>query len=432
MKSRGIRVWLIGLVFAVAAIGLFNGCANDEKKLPVNSTDTEMISDAESKPQKTDSAPSEEEPSKPQDNWKQYKKTVNLNSDSEGIKILGERILEDSEQLNCDWTCSGFEFVAEIKGGNLSVRTSVSSPAYFRVYVDGEEWKNADGTPYFPIEGTQNLVIFGIPVGVHTIRIITVTGYTLSRAQFYSMTFYGELLTEQVPADHDLYIEFVGDSISCGWGTIGDYGGAYTDQDGALAYPYQIAQEMNVDYSVTALSGQGLLMGNPGMTKGYLYGSPLRSTETEYAFSRKADIVVVNIGTNDYGYRNQYNITEEAFRKAYRDFLLTVFQKNGEACKIYCLYNTMNDTYADAILEVCEELGGEEAGIYTFRMNRITPGKHPSLEEHRMYTEVLTDFIKQTKDQEVSSQHPGQTDAPLTVIEAGNGIEVSYSDPSWD
>ena len=325
------------------------------------------------------------------------KTTVRLNSQTEGVKPLGVRALESSSQLNADWTCSGLEFVYDQKGGDLVFRVSASHPCYFRVYVDEAAWSE-NGNPYYRINGTQDMTIKDIPEGVHTVRVVKATGHTLARAHFYSMSFYGTLLKEQKPEDRELYIEFIGDSISCGWGVIGERKGAYSDQDGTLAYPYLVAQAMNADYSVTALSGQGLLMGEPGMTKGYLYSSPLRDSTAKYSFARKADIVVINIGTNDYAYRSQYGITEEALKEAYLRFVQAVIQKNGEDCKIYCLYNTMNDTFANAILEACRQLGGEEAGIFTLRMDRSYGNEHPSIAEHQVYAQKLVSYLKEKQN----------------------------------
>ena len=170
-------------------------------------------------------------------------------------------------------------------------------------------------------------------------------------------------------------------------------------------------------------------MGNPGMTKGYLYGSPLRDSETEYGFERKADIVVINIGTNDYGYREQYGIDEAAFKEAYLDFLKTVYRKNGANCKIYCLYNSMNDTFAQAILEACEEVGGEAAGVYTLELERAASG-HPTLEEQNAYAWKITAYLNETKDNEITEDF-GPDSGMLESEEHGTGMEVDWSDDDW-
>jgi lysophospholipase L1-like esterase len=199
------------------------------------------------------------------------------------------------------------------------------------------------------------------------------------------------MLTDVVDTkDKDLYIEFVGDSITCGWGTIGAYGGAYTDQDATYAYSYLLAEELNADYSMTALSGQGLLCGYPGVTNGYLYADPVGDPTVRYDFARKADVVVINIGTNDYW---ASDVSEDEFEAAYLAFLKTVKEKNGDTCKILCLYNTMNDTYYNAIFNAVDAIGGEAEGVYVYKLDRAHQNQHPNIAEHAAYAEVLKDVI---------------------------------------
>ena len=318
------------------------------------------------------------------------KKTVLLNSNTSGIKILGVRHLPSDSQLNCDWTGSGFEMNIVHEGGDIVFFGDSTNPCYFRVYIDGVAALTEGGSVYHTLGVAPNkIVLADIPTGVHNIKVIKVTGYTLARAQILSVNFAGSI-KQDAPTDNELYIEYVGDSISCGWGTIGEHGGAYTDQDGTLAYPLIVSDRLSADYSVTALSGQGLCLGNPGVTDGYLYGSALRSKDTQYAFTRKADAVVINIGTNDYW---NVNVTESQFKAAYKAFLETVREKNGEDCKILCLYNTMNDTYSKVLLEACAEFGGETAGVYTYKTAITNNGLHPNIAEQSALADAVVEQL---------------------------------------
>ncbi|MBQ7384391.1 MAG: hypothetical protein IJV72_06335, partial [Clostridia bacterium] len=323
--------------------------------------------------------------------------TTELNSTTAGIKILGERqyVSEEEKQINCDWTCSGIEFVLNSLGGSITLEAESDKPCYFRAYVNGVEWNNIGSSPYFIVNGKSTISLKDVPTGEVTVRLIKVTGHTLARAQLYSMSYYGTL-RENAPADKDLYIEFVGDSISCGWGVVGNHDGTYAAQDGTYAYPYLLSQRLNADYAVTALSGQGVIFhgtGFPNMTSGYLMSSPLRNATAMYGFERKADIVVVNMGTNDYIKRGTNGINAETFADAYKAMLETIREKNGEDCKIVCVYNTMNDTFAEQIVSVCRELGGIAEGFYTFKLERTASG-HPTIEENATYTEALEAFLK--------------------------------------
>lgn len=310
-----------------------------------------------------------------------------LHSAAAGIKILGERYLESDTQINCDWTGSGFEMDIEHAGGEIVFTAAASANCFFRAYVDGETWEKSDyEDPAFFLVTTEisRISLRDVPAGKHRIKLIKVTGYTLARAQVMSVSLCGTICGE-APQKNPLFIEFVGDSICCGWGTIGNHVGTYTDQDGTLAYPLKIAKTLNADYAVTALSGQGLLCGNPGMTDGYLYGSALRSRDHEYSFARKPDIVVINIGTNDFYLRKEHNIDAEKFKASYLAFLNTVAEKNGPDCKIYCLYKTMNDTFHEVLLEACSEFGAAVKPVTTFEMTRTASG-HPTIEENIQYT----------------------------------------------
>lgn len=323
--------------------------------------------------------------------------TYQLNSSAEQVHLLGVRSLTSDEQINCDWSCSGIELKIDNKGGDIgfAVSTQNNKPAYFRIWLDGKEWKQSNGDPYYRISGAGGSIIMrAVPAGAHNLRVMKVTGYTLAQAQIFSVSLNGSLLPwEGETAEY--YIEFVGDSITCGWGTIGQHGGAYTDQDGTLAYPYLLVQALGADYSMTALSGQGLCYGTPGVANGYLYDSPLRDDRNQSDFARKADLVVINVGTNDYAHREEIGQAAESYRQVYLEFLQIVREKNGPDCKILCLYNTMNDTFAVSIIAACRDMGGEAAGVFTYEMARTENNGHPTIAEHAAYAEVLEPLVKQ-------------------------------------
>ena len=362
------RIFTLLLAFILLA-GCFSACQKKDETPDPNESDTVDLSD-ESDSEGSDEMPDDgnnEEEKKP-DGGKDEEdpmqvKTFKLTSSTPGIKVLGVRSLASQSGLHMDWSCSGAEFGIDLKGDTVRLNFKVSASCYMRVWVDGEEYKY-NGSEYFTVSAlSSSIVLNDLSVGTHTIRVMKVTGYTLARAELVGVMFAGSLLTDAVDAsDKDTYIEFVGDSITCAWGTIGEHGGAYTDQDGTLAYSYLLAEKLNADYSMTALSGQGLLYGTPGVTNGYLYADPIGNSEVQYDFARKADIVVINIGTNDC----YQNVGEDEFKTAYLSFLETVREKNGDSCKILCLYNAMNDTYSNAILAAVKEFGGEFNGVSVY------------------------------------------------------------------
>lgn len=319
--------------------------------------------------------------------------TYNLTHYTKGVKVLGVRALKSDAQINCDWTGSGIEMKIDHKGGDVVFTAKAVNGCLFKLYVDGVLTKNP--TQYTTVTSEiKEITVKNLEPGVHHIRLINVTGHMLSRATLYNVTFKGTIIEDGVK-DNDLYIEFVGDSISCGWGVLPPNDGSFGAQDGELAYPVKTAQALGADYSVLGLSGQGLMCYTQQIDEGYLLASMLRDRTVKYDFERKADIVVINVGTNDYNYRNQLGITEAAYRSEYKAFLNTVKEKNGADCKIICLYNVMNDTFQNEIIGAVSELGGEANGIYHLSLAKNTTGGHPSVSDNEKYTETLTEFIRE-------------------------------------
>ena len=326
------------------------------------------------------------------------KKNVNLNQNTKGIKILGVRNLKSSAVINADWTCSGIEFFADCEG-ELSLKVMSEKPCYYRAYVDGVPYQNGN-TPYFTVEGTSTIKIQGIEKGKHLFRFIKVTGYTLANTALRSISLCGEICNE-APVDNGLYLEFVGDSICCGWGVLpdaqGEYKGTYDCQDGSLAYPYLISNDLGADYSITALSGQGLLCGNPGMTLGYKYACYGKNPDTTYGFERKANAVIINIGTNDYSQQEKLGIDSDDFLRSYSSLISYIREVNGSDCKIILVYNVMNDTFSNAVRQAAKDAGGESAGVFVYmakRTSRERGNSHPSINENKKYAEDIGAYIQ--------------------------------------
>ena len=386
MKKGSLIRGVSFLLTLLCCCGCLSACFQKETEEPVDSAPPVSEDTVNS-----DAVSDKKDPDTDKENEKDMNPiTYSINSRTWGVKVLGVRSLESETQINCDWTCSGIEMNIEHFGGDITFSVGSDKGCYFKALIDGKVFKSFQ-TPtgnYFEVDSAEEqIVLKDVPEGKHTLRLLKVTGHTLARAQIYSVTFAGKIL-DPVYDEEPLYIEYVGDSICCGWGTIGNNEGAYTDQDGTFAYPYRVSEALGADYSITALSGQGLLVGAPGVLNGYLYSSPLRDAEEKYSFSRKADVVVINIGTNDWW---SYSTNQEPFANAYMQFLNTVKEKNGPDCKIVCIYNTMNNTFPELLNMLCGNK--EDQGIYLLKFDRAYSG-HPTILENRGYTEVLLDFLK--------------------------------------
>ena len=318
-----------------------------------------------------------------------------LNNTATWAKLLDPRMEATADHITCDWSASGIEFTATFSGDvtfEVNATTKMGGGkegCNFRAYVDGAIYKNGE-SDYYEAKGASTIVLKNVPEGTHTVRLVKATGYTLANVELKNVYLNGTV-AETAPAANELFIEFVGDSISCGWGVVGAFDGAYSSQDATLAYPYLIADALDADYSVVALSGQGIIKGNPGIANGYKYASPFRSKATEYAFTRKANVVVINADTND-AYDNYPTAN---YIEALGDFVEYVREKNGADTHIILVCNMMKVLYTEAIGNFVKDLGGAESKYYVYKATTAAGvhTAHPTAEENVKYAEELGGMI---------------------------------------
>ena len=302
------------------------------------------------------------------------------------VKVQG-RSATAVEGVAVDWSGSALEFNVEC-GGNVyvsaigSYATSLGSGiSDFTVYVDGVKTRTVRVN-----KGVNEdiLVAENLAEGVHSLRLTKWAHAESAQITFTSVKCDGALLDR--PADKDLYIEFIGDSITCG------YGANNGANDGNLSYAYIAAQRMNADWSIVARSGLWLSSATNSIPLIYPYVSWYRdggSLNGElYDFSRIPDAVVINLGTNDYN----GNAGAEKFANSVRSFIADVRSRYGNDVPIVWAYGMMNDGYKDSIISVVNELGGENYYL-GFTQNNDGPGSHPSAAALQQYGVELADYL---------------------------------------
>jgi len=111
-------------------------------------------------------------------------------------------------------------------------------------------------------------------------------------------------------------IEIIGDSISVGYGEDGVYPCTNTAalEDAPLTYGALTAKNLSADYSIVAWSGKGIIRnyvtangddGQPTVPELWTrYGA--NDPDNSYDFKTPVDYVVVNLGTNDFGFTSYY------------------------------------------------------------------------------------------------------------------------------
>jgi len=166
-----------------------------------------------------------------------------------------------------------------------------------------------------------------------------------------SEPYYGETTLHNVILDDDatikkprpltgLRMEVIGDSISAGWDAMLPAGSPDKDEnetnteDLFRTYEKHLADDFGItDWRVVARAGMGVTErdGQFGMIEEYLCSSFHRDghCSQDWDFSWQADLVLVNMGTNDFMIGKEPS--EKKFKKAYKALLKAIREKNPSA-----------------------------------------------------------------------------------------------------
>ena len=211
-----------------------------------------------------------------------------------------------------------------------------------------------------------------------------------------------------VPApEKDLTIEFIGDSITCAYGVEGK--SAYenfstTTENFMKSYAYLTAEKLGADYSAVSYSGHGIISGysNDGeintdsLVPAYYknYGS-LNDYAKSWDFTKKTnDVVVINLGTNDYSYvskdfdnRSQEFIVRECNPGAY--IICTMGIMGGQE-----MYPLIEQAVSDFIAKNGDKkIISYESPIQNFNDDGIGSDWHPSEITQQKNAYILADKI---------------------------------------
>ena len=217
--------------------------------------------------------------------------------------------------------------------------------------------------------------------------------------------------------ESDLRIEFIGDSITCGYGVEGKtaYEGFKTTTENFMkSYAYLTAQKLGAEYSAVCYSGHGIISGysNDGTINADSLVPPYYeqySKKSDYSEkwdfeSAPNDVVVINLGTNDSSYIKGDTERSGTYAEQYAEFLKTVRSCNPDAY-IICTLGTMGGEelypYIQKAIEQFQSETGDEritsylSTVQDFNADGVGSDWHPSAKTQQKSAYVLADQICQ-------------------------------------
>lgn len=325
---------------------------------------------------------------------------VFIGADDPRIRYTGRFDSSDASRPVFDW--SGTTIEMAFSGTSLTVLLEDDQNLY-NVSVDGQS------EVLEPSAGQMvYLVAEDLPDGSHVARITKRTEAYVGKGAFSGLILDSGHDLQALPPAAERHIEFVGDSITNGYGNEGDSPYCWftpETENVELAYAAQTARYFGADYNVVALSGLGVLR-NLRDTE---TGSPQTAIDiVDRALAMNADLfwdspepgpdaVVVNLGTNDYSSR-PYPDTE-AFVTAYVNLLEQIRQRYPETYIFAMAGPLMFGPAPEAIRTAVErqrDTGHDERVHYVLIENTLEEADgdfgcdwHPSEQGHREISEQL-------------------------------------------
>ena len=352
----------------------------------------------------------------------------------DGIKTQGRTAFVGGT-LMLDFSISGIEFELNCAGdvyATFNTRKLSSSSTdgglYFTIIVDGQKLAR-DYCHLTSVGETKVKLASDLPAGKHTFAIYRQSEHHFGEAGVCALSYEGEMLDK--PADKDLYIEFIGDSISCGFGNLGSAAqgdGAALWSDGTQAYTYLTAQALGADWSNVAWSGIGCKYGYGTFSMQEVY--PIQrynyDKTTAYDFSKQPDIVILALGTNDNSIQGNATLKREGLVE-----MLTLVREKNPNAPIVWIHGMMTTGVSAMIEEIVAEFGGAEAGYYACKLtqNNAGGGAHPNLAGQQTFADELVAFLEENGLGEVETPDiPDTPDVDGDLLSGGETARMEMTD----
>lgn len=329
------------------------------------------------------------------------------------------RIIEKENSATLGFTNSSIEFYVrgngkDDKSASMQITATIASdtknqPNYARlkVYIDD---KPASPEPFSLDKPCDTYTVATICDNkVHKISIVKITEALFSYARFLNIQVEnGDILPLPYETDTRAKVEFIGDSITCGYGVLGSPNSEFdiNEEDGELSYAAIVAKELNLNARYTSVSGYGMYCEYTGNLKGtlpyiYPYTNYFVDPETLYNYQEFIpELVVVNLGTNDCDFLSQTEI-QEKFITCYQDFLKLIRSQYPDT-KLLCVCGTLRHEAFPFIQKACDILKKQGfQDIYTLELpyhnvkENGQASNHPSPVTHQKDAKRIIQKIKE-------------------------------------
>lgn len=344
---------------------------------------------------------------------------MKISVENADIRRLGRTLMRNGT-LWLGYSLTGAEF--DFDGTSLSAELTTD-------WVNDEAWKE-NFQPYMAVlvngkllkrfavsEGTAEYELYRSEKAEKVrIRLVKLSENAFSKVGVLSFSADGKLTATKPCSERR--IEFVGDSITCGFGIEGKSvcdNFKTSTENPLINYASLTANELGAEYQLTSWTAIGVYSNSVkdesvtepdnAWTMPVIYDytdkavDGMLGNEPEmWEFSRFApQLIVVNLGTNDKDFTRGIPERTVAFENCYREFIAHIREKNPQA-HIICALGAMGQELLPQVENAVKALADERITSLGFDVQREEDGIgsewHPSAVTHRKMADKLIAEIK--------------------------------------
>ncbi len=304
-----------------------------------------------------------------------------IDADNSDIQYIGRFDFSNPKRVVFDW--AGVYICAKFTGTSCAVRLKDSTDEY-AVIID-----HCAPRLFIPDSNGITTVAAGLSDSVpHTIMIQKRTEPLVGRGVFIGFVLdKGAMLLPPGPRP-ERRIEFIGNSITSGFGVLGDSANCNFSpqtEDAGMSYASQVARDLHADYHLISYSGRGVVRNYGDSNRTSVDPMPALYDRTccfdstlKWNFSSWVpQVVVINLGTNDYSTHPYPD--SSVFKEGY-ERLIDRVRAYYPGVTIFCVSGPMIGQpctgYVRDVVEHERRLEGRDKDVYFIDIRRSIMNDH--------------------------------------------------------
>jgi len=336
-------------------------------------------------------------------------KVETIPANNKAIEYTGR--IDFTDPLAPTFSYSGVSIRACFSGTSIAmIANDDMGQNYYNIILDG---KTVD-TLKVDIGKKSYELAKGLKDTIHEIEIFKRTELTFGKTQFYGFVVDAGSALMPIVNKRDKLIEFIGNSITCGYGNEGELGGTFgaTTENHYMTYAAITSRNFNARHLAVCRSGIGIYRNWDGPATGNadcmtnLYSRIfLYDEKPTYSFAEKPDLVCIDLGTNDF---STIGGDSAKYVSNYLRLIDTI-QTKYSMPDIVCLLGPMlSDSSLNNVRRYLKVVASTanikgKGNVYFFEMSAQTGDLgigidyHPTVAQHKRNAQELTEYIKLLK-----------------------------------